>query len=164
MPIKTKRIATGIIEISNPDKNQQGVFARIQRAGKPHRKFFSYSKHGGKDAATKKAHEFIRERRSVLPKSRGNKDIKSVRNTSGKVGVHVTQGASKRWPGCYSYAYVAGWRDPNGKHRHVSFALEKYGERAAWKLACIARDNEITDRDRIFEMYAAEQKKRSRKT
>ncbi len=164
MPTKTKLISTGIIQVEIPEKNHYGYSVRIQRQGKHHRKFFSYSRHGGKQGALKKAQEHYREQKSSLPESTGNKNIKSVRNTSGKVGVHLTQGASKRWLGSYSWAYVAGWRDADGKHRHMSFALGKYGDRTAWKLACIARDKELTDRDRIFEIYAAEQKKRSRKT
>ena len=136
MPTKTKRISTGIIQVEIPEKNHYGFFVRIQREGKPHRKFFSYSRHGGKHGALKKAQEHLHKQKSVLPESRGNKNIKSVRNTSGKVGVHLTSGHSKRWPTSYSWAYVAGWRDPDGKHRHVSASLWKNtanGLRGNWR-------------------------------
>ncbi len=160
----TKRIGPGITEIEIPEKHNYGYFVRIARQGKHYRKFFSYARHGGKQKALRAAKQYYQSQLNSLPRRhRGTKNIKTVRNKTGKVGVHLACVLDKRWPASESWAYVAGWLDSDGNHIHVSFATLKYGDRGAWRRACIARDNQLRDRDQIEEIYQAEVGKKRKK-
>jgi hypothetical protein len=87
-----------------------------------------------------------------------------VRNSSGKVGVHLVRNVDSRWANAESFAYCASWITQDGQRQKLSFAWKRYGKKAAWNLACLAREKEETDREAVmkaFEKQTGKKVKRS---
>ena len=125
---------------------RHGWWVRRQKRSIPIKsKFFNDAKYGGKDKAleaAKKYRDQIEKKVPVLTKEQRYR-IKTSRNKSGVIGVHKTNSTSKDKRGrAYTYTFwVANWLDPvSGKRSHRSFAISKYGEAEALRLALKARD------------------------
>ena len=69
----------------------------------------------------------------------------------------------RRWPDCEYWSYVASWLGDEQQRINVKFSWNKYGEDVAWELACIARDNELRDRQQIMKIYESQHAKAKRK-
>lgn len=66
---------------------------------------------------------------------------KSLKNKSGVTGVHLAEVLTKS--GYIYRAWVASWRDLDGRQRSKSFGIKKYGEIAAFELAVAFRKEKI---------------------
>ena len=123
-----------------------GWEVRMQRHREKQSKFFSDSIYGGKLAALRAAKEFrdeleqeadkmTVEERSLRPSSR---------NSSGVVGVRLHQQVDRRGAFEYhSWSWVAQWTDGRGRRRTKSFAVEKFGDVEAFRLAWQARKDGV---------------------
>ncbi len=144
----TKTISPGITLFDLDDR--KGFMVRICRKGKRLNECFSVVR----CRSLRKARSAAEARYAELLKHYGPtptpaKNQMTSRNSTGRVGIHIAHSVSKRWPDCESWAYCASWVDAEGKRRKINFAWEKYGKQNAWRLACIARDKESTDREAI---------------
>ncbi len=151
----TRTVETGICRFDLEDRGIHGYMARIMRRGESHQHFFSDSVHGGKRKALKAAREKREELLESLPAPKPLRGRLTKRNSTGIVGVHLTQDTDRRNKGYeYSYrSYVASWLDEDGKRINVRFSWNKYGEETALELAKIARKRELRDRDQIVKIY-----------
>ena len=133
---------------------------RISRRDKRLNQFFSDKEYGGKRKALAAAIECYEEWVAELPPPVTSKGIKSVRNKSGRVGVHLAVNPSYRIKGVTYNSYVAAWRSEGGQREKISFSVEKYGKKIAYQLACLARDKEIADRETVEAMLSKRLKKK----
>ena len=159
----TVSVKTGLTRFDISERKIRGYMVRITRQRKSYQEFFSDKRCGGKRKAKQLAAQRYDELVAELPDKIQPKGLMSVRNTSGKVGVHVAYDIDRRWPGCEYWSYCASWLDETKRRRNVRFSWNKYGEDVAWGLACVARDNELTDRERILEIHKQQQRKSRRK-
>ncbi len=58
----------------------------------------------------------------------------------------------------YDY-YVASWKTDDGRRRNVRFSVSKHGKKAAFDLACLAREHRLSDRDAVQKLYEKGQSK-----
>jgi hypothetical protein len=151
--MSTKTVATGISRIEVEAPRTSGYMVRIMRGGKMHQEFLSDKKFGGKRKALAAATERRAELVETLPEAASGKGRKTNRNHTGKVGVHVGHDVDARWSGCEYWYYVASWLGEDQKRVNVKFSWNRYGEPLAWRLACIARDNELRDREQILKLH-----------
>lgn len=128
-----------------------GWQVRMRRKGKSFDRFFADAAHGGKRAALNAAKlfrdEIDEENEHYTTKELSLK--KSIRNTSGVVGVRRVEQVDLR--GEYEYVYyywVAQWIDGHGKRKTRSFSVSRYGESKAHKLAVQARKDGIEKANR----------------
>ena len=150
----TKRVQKGITRFDIHERGTYGYMARIARKDEKRNQFFSDKESGGKRKALKAAIECYEEWVDELPEPVTSKNVKSVRNRSGRVGVHLAVNPSYRIKGVTYNSYVAAWRSEGGEREKVSFSVEKYGKKIAYQLACLARDKEIADRDKVEVMLS----------
>ena len=150
----TKRVQKGITRFDIHERGTYGYMARIARKDEKRNQFFSDKESGGKRKALKAAIECYEEWVDELPEPVTSKNVKSVRNRSGRVGVHLAVNPSYRIKGVTYNSYVAAWRSDGGEREKVSFSVEKYGKKIAYQLACLARDKEIADRDKVEVMLS----------
>ena len=136
---------------------------RVSRKGKMHNRFFSDKECGGKRKALALARKHHEELVKKLPPPSTSKDVISVRNTSGRVGVHLAVNPSESWSDVHYSSYVASWKSDDGQRRKISFSVEKYGKRKAMELAVIAREKGITDRAKVEKLYETRAGKKSKK-
>lgn len=160
----TKTIQTGVCRFDIKDRKVHGFMVRIMRRGKMYQEFLSDKKHGGKRKAKAAAIARHEELEAVLPKSINQKGRATVRNSSGKVGVHLAHDIERRWPDTEYFSYVASWLSDEGKRINVKFSWNKYGEDAAWELACITRDRELRDREEIMRIYKRRLSRKAKRT
>ena len=137
-----RRNISRIEQVSSAGQTIGGWEVRMQRQLEKQSKFFSDSIHGGKLAALRAAKEFRDElefeaqRMSVVEKSLSP----SKRNRSGIVGVRLHQQVDRRGEFEYhSWSWMAQWTDGRGRRKSKSFAVEKYGDVEAFRLAWQAR-------------------------
>jgi len=146
----TKRVRKGITRFDIHERGTYGFMVRIARKDKKRNKFFSDKEFAGKRKALAAAVECYEDWASELPPPMTSKGVKSVRNKSGHVGVHLAVNPSYNSSDDVTYSsYVAAWRVEGGEREKVSFSVEKYGKKVAYELACLARKQEITDRDKV---------------
>ena len=127
----------GISRIDQPEKHNHGYYVRLSRQGKTEAKFFADKSNGGKRAALRAAREYEAELvRKAEARGGKKREIKSVRNTSGKVG--VSRSISRSGDQIYEY-WQASWNDSDGRRRSAKFSINKYGEEKARRLALKAR-------------------------
>jgi hypothetical protein len=137
----------GITRHEVSHSSSAGWMMRIQRQRVLTQEYFSDGVYGSKNKARIAAEERYQELVKKLPAVvRGGS--KSVRNTSGKVGVRLSVAKGALPDSNALEAYVAFWR-VDGADFTVQFACKKYGKRGAFKRACIARDKKIVDRDLV---------------
>ena len=149
----------GITRIEYDGVTTRGWMVRLTRAGERQQEFFNDRTHGGKNKALAAAKQRYEEWVASAPPIQTSKNLKSSRNTSGKVGVHMVRNVDPRWANAESFGYCAMWTDSEGVRRKVSFAWNTYGKRKAWNLACLARDLETTDRDKVIAQIEKDSKK-----
>ena len=126
-----------ISRIDQPDKHNHGYYVRLTRNGKTKYKFFSDKSNGGKRAALKAAKLHEAELLDLAAKTaKPAKPKLSKRNTSGLLG--VSRGA---WVenGKKAVYWQAAWVDAEGIRKSRKFAVKKYGEEKALRLAKKAR-------------------------
>ncbi len=133
---------------------------RISRGGEKHNRFFSDKEYGGKRKALVAARDHYEELVESLPPAKTSKGILSVRNTSGQVGVHLAVNPSTCWEDVEYSSYVASWKNEDGRRQKISFSVEKYGKKKAKDFAIVAREHEITDRNRIEQMSESQSNKK----
>ena len=150
----TKRVQKGITRFDIYERGTYGYMVRIARKDHKRNQFFSDKECGGKRKALLAAIECYDEWVEELPAPVTSKGVKSVRNKSGRVGVHLAVNPSYRHKDVTYNSYVAAWRSEGGEREKVSFSVEKYGKKIAYQLACLARDKEIADRDKIEAMLS----------
>ena len=85
----TKKVEPGITRFEIEERKTYGFMVRICRQGKKFNQFFSDSAYGGKRKALVAARAQYKKWVDELPAPDTTKNLKSVRNTTGKVGVHV---------------------------------------------------------------------------
>ncbi len=128
-----------------------GWEVRLQRQREKQSKFFSDSIYGGKLAALRAAKEFRNEIELEADKmSVEEKSLRpSTRNQSGVVGVRLHEQVDRRGEFEYhSWSWVAQWTDGHGRRRTKSFAVEKFGDVEAFRLAWQARKDGVRNAGR----------------
>ena len=152
--MSAKTISTGIMRLHDDDNSIHGYMVRICRNGKHTREFYSDAKNGGKrgskQIAIARRAELENELGPVQPATKGKV---TSRNSTGKVGVHVAYSQDSRYPECEYWSYCASWVNADGQRKKISFAWTKYGEDVAWELACRARNQEETSREKLWKAY-----------
>jgi hypothetical protein len=124
---------------------EPGAWAvRVLRGGKHHVGHFADATYGGKRKALLAASTF-RDRLLgfIEPDTRVRRQVpKGSRNETGKVGVlFEVYEVEGRW----YQRYIAHWKDENGRFRRRRFAVGKYGDALAYKLAAAARDEAVEE-------------------
>lgn len=138
----------GITRQEVPEKSTAGWMMRIQRQKVLTQEYFSDRVYGSKNKARLAAEARYQELVKILPPPTAPGTSRSVRNTSGKIGVRLSVAKPALSGAKPLESYVAFWRD-DGADRTIQFACVKYGKRGAFKRACIARDKKTIDRDAI---------------
>lgn len=118
------------------------------RRGYVTEQFFSDSIYGGKrkalDAAKELRDELEEEYRHYSRKEVAR--IKSVRNTSGVVGVRLAEEIKSDLPSQPVYRYwVAQWSPSPGVRKTRRFSVNKYGDKAAYRKAVAARKKGVRE-------------------
>jgi hypothetical protein len=126
---------------------------RIKRGDIKRSRFISDATHGGKNKSKKLAQQVYDEWVQELPEPDTAEDKLGKRNKSGVVGVHYSYDVDARYPGCAYEYYIASWKTDDGSRQNVRFAVSKWGKKAAFDLACIARELRTTDRSEIEQTY-----------
>lgn len=155
-PPQTKNGETkhkGITRVDYEGISTRGWMVRLTRQGKRQQHFFNDRQYGGKTKSLQAAKACYSKLVKAAPEVQTAKGRKTHRNTTGRVGVHLVKNIDRRWKNAESYAYCASWIDSKGRRKKVSFAWNRYGKKHAWNLACLARDREINDRERVIELY-----------
>ncbi len=124
----------GISRIDQPERNNYGYYVRVTRRGKQHAKFFADRQSGGKRKALGAAREHLQVLLEAMPPE-SRTGIKTIRNSSGRVGVSRTKSTSRGH--VYSY-WQASWSSGD-ERKSVKFSINKYGEEKAKRLAVKAR-------------------------
>jgi AP2 domain len=125
----------GISRIEQPSKNNFGYYVRLTRQGTQYAKFFADKRYGGKRKALKAARDLYHELVEVMPPAKSSVGRKTVRNTSGVVGVSRTKSTRKG----HTYEYWQAWWGSGEERQSVKFSILKYGEDEARQLAVKAR-------------------------
>lgn len=124
------------------------VTARVMRAGVMHSKNFGLATYKTFPAAEKAAAAWVKKLKASLPDPIPEKGRMTTRNSSGIVGVQMTQSVkSGQWQ---HYAWKAIWP---GRPGGISWGIEKYGDSRAFVYAALARKLETVDRERIEREY-----------
>jgi hypothetical protein len=135
----------------------------IQRNNKKVVEYFPDGRYGGKRKSLQAAIERRDKLLATAAKPLPSKNRMTTRNSTGKVGVRLSQVKDDRKTNSYLYSYyVAFWSAPNGKPVTIQFSTHKYGKRKAFALASIARDNETRDREWVEHKLANPKLRRSR--
>ncbi|MEQ1824883.1 MAG: transcriptional regulator [Pirellula sp.] len=143
----------GITRIEYEGVSTRGWMVRITREGKRKQQFFGDRSHGGKNKALAAAKACYAEWLTQAAPIRTTRNVKTSRNSSGKVGVHEVRNVDSRWENAESFGYCASWVTKEGQRQKLSFAWNRYGKQAAWKLACLARQKELTNRAKVVALY-----------
>lgn len=143
----------GFARVDSEATQTHGWLVRILRGTERRSRFFSDKAHGGKAKSKKQAEECYQAWVAEMapPLSAVNKVTK--RNSSGTVGVHMATESDARYPDCKYVSYIASWKSEDGKRCNVRFLISKYGKKAAYTLAKIAREKKISDRDKLIAIY-----------
>lgn len=144
MPRKIK----GVTRQEVAEKSSAGWMMRIQRQKVLTQEYFSDGVYGSKNKARLAAEARYQELAKKLPPPTPIGSSKSVRNSSGKVGVRLAINKGRLEDSNTLSSYVAFWRE-NGVDRTTQFGCMKFGKRGAFRRASIARDLMTTDRERI---------------
>ena len=119
----------------------------------PH-EFFADKKHGGKKKAEQAAKAYYKELDLSMPPPMSTKNLMNKRNNSGKVGVHISVNVDRRQTKEYVYwCWTSQWIDKEETRKSKTFSWIRYGDELAHELACIARDNETQDMEKIKKAY-----------
>ncbi len=140
------------------NKSTKCWLARIRRHKQSYSQYFfdNDPKFEGKDGARLAALKWYAEKLAVLPAKISTKNIKTRRNHSGVVGVHLSKGIQKKPSGAqYSYwQWVARWQGCP-KRGGVLWRVNKYGEENAFVMAVLCRRMESIDSKEIHNAFLA---------
>lgn len=134
----------GISRLDQESVGTHGWQVRLQRKGVRHGRFFSDSAWGGREASLRIARQY-RDRligrpvRDASPSSASDRSHTgpNSRTRSGVVGVtKIVQRSSK---GVEYRFWQASWMRRDGTREVVRFSVLKYGDKAAFEKACLAR-------------------------
>ncbi len=139
MGISDKNYALARIDL--PGASTRGWQVRLQRRGVKFAKYFGDRIYGGAEESLVVARQW---RDDLLHKMAANElariCTRSTRNRSGVVGVSkvtaVTNGAT------YEF-WQATWSPGVGRRRCVKFSIRRYGDREAFRLAVVAREEGV---------------------
>ena len=164
MPRKVK----GFSRVDSGDAH--GWLVRIKRGDVKRSRFISDSTNGGKRKAKLVAEKVYQDWVNELPEPDTAEDKLGRRNASGVVGVHYSYDVDSRYPNCAYEYYIASWKTDDGKRQNVRFSISKWGKKVAFEMACLAREERTTNREKVYKLYekrnpqAAMKKKTARKT
>jgi hypothetical protein len=147
----------GITRIEYETVVTRGWMVRLTRDGVRKQQFFNDKSYGSKSKSLKAAKECYDEWVAGAGPVATSRNRKTSRNSSGKVGVHLVRNVDERWENAESFGYCASWVTQDGRRQKLSFACKRYGKKAAWELACLAREKEIADRDKVIALYQKSQ-------
>jgi len=130
-----------LARIDLPGASTHGWQVRLQRRGVKYAKFFGDRVYGGPTrslfVARKWRDQLLRE---LEESEQARICARSPRNRSGVVGVSkvtvTTNGSS------YEF-WQATWSPSPGRRRCVKFSIRRYGDREAFRLAVIAREDGV---------------------
>lgn len=130
-----------LARIDLPGASTHGWQVRLQRRGTKYAKYFGDRVHGGPEHALLAARNWRDQLLDEIEKDEQARICsKSPRNRSGVVGVSkvsvVTNGAT------YEF-WQATWSPETGQRRCVKFSIRRYGDREAFRLAVIAREEGV---------------------
>lgn len=143
----------GITRIEYEGVATRGWMVRLRRAEVRNQKFFGDRTYGGKAKALKAAKDCYEEWLAAAPPIKTTRGQVTARNSSGVVGVHLVRNLDSRWANAESFGYCASWITEDGQRQKLSFAWTRYGKKKAWELACLARENQMTNRDEVLALY-----------
>ena len=131
------------------NETEKCVMARITRQRVRHQANFTLRQYDSWRKATAAAKAWVEATLPKLPKRIPRKGLKTMRNSSGVVGVRLANATRSRnghdypdwrwvafWPGCAQSSGI-GW------------SVNNYGDGRAFVSACLARQSESLDRRRI---------------
>lgn len=153
----------GITRIEYEGVTTSGWMVRLTRKSLRKQQFFNDKTYGGKAKSLKAAQACYAEWIAKAPPVATTKNVKTSRNSTGKVGVHLIRNVDSRWKNAESFGYCASWISPEGERKKLSFAWQKYGKKVAWALACLAREKELTDREKVVALYEKQADKKPAK-
>lgn len=153
--VKQAKPTYGISRVDNEVSRTHGWLVTIQRRGVIYRKHFSDGVHGSRVKSFNAAQQY---RDDIVAKHppfsmREYSNIVKKSNRSGVVGVcrycasetrHLPED-QQRW------FWVASWPLPDGKRKRIKFAVNKYGEEKAFKLALKARREAMRNLEGAFD-------------
>lgn len=130
-----------LARIDLPGAGTHGWQVRLQRRGVKYAKFFGDRVYGGAGESLKAGrtwrNQLLRELEEL---DQARICTSSARNRSGVVGVSkvtvTTNGSS------YEF-WQASWSPSPGQRRCVKFSIRRYGEREAFRLAVVAREDAV---------------------
>lgn len=155
-----KKSLKGITRIEYDGVSTRGWMVRLTRQGKRQQMFFNDKAFGGKAKALAAAQSQYDLWIANAPPVATTKGVRTHRNSTGKVGVHIVRNRDDRWKNAESFGYCASWVDQQGRRRKISFAWKRYGKKTAWNLASLARELEIADRAQVQERYDKSNRKK----
>ena len=156
----TKLVERGITRYDIEEQGTYGYMMRISRGGEHTNEFFSDKNYKGKRNALAAARVRYKELVETLPPPKTTKGVKTARNQTGVVGVHLAV-CESIYGEEYS-SYCASWKTADGKRNKISFSFKKYGKQKAWEMACLARGLETTDRAKVEKLYNTRKKKKQK--
>ena len=166
--VKRAKPTYGISRVDNEVSRTHGWLVTIQRRGVIYRKHFSDGVHGSRTKSFAAAQRYrddivakyppfsMREYSSIVKKS----------NRSGVVGVcRYCASETRDLPEDQQrWFWVASWPLPDGKRKRVKFAVNKYGEEKAFKMALKARREAMRSLEGSFDPGAIRRTNRRRAT
>lgn len=156
----TKLVERGITRYDIDEQGTYGFMMRISRNGEHTNEFFSDKNHKGKRKALAAARVRYKQLVKELPPPKTTKGVKTARNQTGVVGVHLAV-CESIYGEEYS-SFCASWKTPDGKRNKISFSFKKYGKQKSWERACLARQLESTDREKVEKLYNSRKKKKQK--
>ena len=138
------RRAKGVIRIDGGSTH--GWQVRVYRGGKTYSRLFSDLRCGGKDAAFEAAVAYRRrlaDEVAELPAEPPARRLvrANTRNQTGVTGISRTVKRDRR--GIAHEVYAVSWAPRPGVARSTSFAIKRWGEDTAFRLACQKRWTEM---------------------
>lgn len=132
-----------LARIDLPGVSTHGWQVRLQRRGVKYAKFFGDRVYGGPDLSIRAARNWRDQLlQEIEAREQARICTRSPRNRSGVVGVSkvsvTTNGSS------YEF-WQATWSPSPGRRRCVKFSIRRYGDREAFRLAVIAREDGVGD-------------------
>jgi len=122
-----------------------GFMVRIKRDGKTRQRWVGFTAAGSRDKALRQAKAAFAQLQAAAPARRTTEGLRTSRNRTGVVGVHRTEKRSRGDPGTVEPHWVAVWKD-QGRVVQLSFAVGRYGEKMAKRLAQLARAQRLRNR------------------
>lgn len=143
----------GLSRVDTESTNVHGWLVRIMRKNQRHSRFFSDATWGSKAKSKRQAMACYQEWTEQFGEPETIQDKITKRNSTGVVGVHLTEETSSQYPNWSSLQYVASWQE-DGKRRSIRFPIRKYGKKLAFQLAKLARQQKIADREKVVQLFA----------